>query len=161
MAFNNQGSRPNYQSTLLPLNHPKPAYSTRDHETFLGAAAFELSEVTERTSLCTFEFPCYSNYVFTSLRATFNEKKVDFEQPRALVTKVMDETARAHLVENLAGHLGNVKTQAIKERQLAIFAAVDQSFSDAVAKAIGHPSVKPLQVKPATEAIRFRPNLKQ
>lgn len=59
MAFNNQGSRPNYQSTLLPLNHTKPVYTTGDHETFLGAAAFELSEVTERTSLCIFEFPCY------------------------------------------------------------------------------------------------------
>lgn len=42
---------------------------------------------------------------------------VDFEQPRALVTKVMDATARAHLVENLAGHLGGVQTAAIKERQ--------------------------------------------
>jgi catalase len=48
MAFNNQGSRPNYQSTILPLNHPKPKYTTRDHERFLGAAAAELSEITER-----------------------------------------------------------------------------------------------------------------
>lgn len=131
MAFNNQGSRPNYQSTILPLNHPKPAYSTLDHEVFLGAAAPELSEITE----------------------------LDFEQPRALVTKVMDAEARAHLVENLAGHLGNVKTAAIKERQLSIFSAVDQSFGDAVAKAIGHASVKPLTVKPASEAIKFRPNV--
>lgn len=50
MAFNNQGSRPNYQSTILPLNHPAPVYDTRDHEVFLGAAAPELSEITERTS---------------------------------------------------------------------------------------------------------------
>jgi catalase len=42
---------------------------------------------------------------------------------------------------------------------VSIFAAVDQSFGDAIAKAIGHPSVKSLQVKPATEALRFRPNL--
>ena len=42
---------------------------------------------------------------------------VDFEQPRALVTKVMDSTARQHLVENISGHLGNVKTTRIKELQ--------------------------------------------
>lgn len=48
MAFNNQGPRPNYQSTILPLNHTQPIYTTRDHEIFLGAATAELSEVTER-----------------------------------------------------------------------------------------------------------------
>jgi catalase len=130
MAFNNQGARPNYQSTILPLNHPKPVYDTRDHEVFLGGASMELSEITE----------------------------LDFEQPRALVTKVMDDTARAHLVSNLAGHLGNVKSKEIKERQLAIFSAVDQTLGDNIAKAIGLSPVKPLQVKPASEAIRFRPN---
>lgn len=42
---------------------------------------------------------------------------VDFEQPRALYQKAMDDTAREHLISNLAGHLGGVKTKAIKERQ--------------------------------------------
>ena len=42
---------------------------------------------------------------------------------------------------------------------VSIFAAVDQSFSDAVAKAIGLPCAKPLKVKPASEAIHFRPNI--
>ena len=41
---------------------------------------------------------------------------------------------------------------------VSIFAAVDQSFSDAVAKAIGLPPAKPLQVKPASEALRYRRN---
>jgi len=131
MAINNQGSRPNYQSTILPLNHLEPTYTTRDHEVFLGSAAHELSEITD----------------------------LDFEQPRALVTEVMDEGARKRLVENIASHLGNVKVDKIKERQLSIFAAVDQSFSDAVAEAIGHKPVKPLQAKPASEALRFRPNV--
>jgi len=128
-AFNNQGSRPNYQSTISPLTHKsKPYGKNGQHETFLGTATAELSEITE----------------------------LDFEQPRALVTKVLDDTARAHLVENLAGNLGNVKKAEIKARQLAVFAAVDQQFSNAVAKAIGHPPVEPLQVKPASEAIRFK-----
>jgi len=42
---------------------------------------------------------------------------VDFEQPRALVTKVMDDAARQRLVENIAGALGGVKTTRIKELQ--------------------------------------------
>lgn len=42
---------------------------------------------------------------------------MDFEQPRALVNKVMDKTAREHLVSNIAGHFGNVKSGEIKARQ--------------------------------------------
>jgi len=103
---------------------------------------------------------------------------VDFEQPRALWTKVFDETAKAHYVSNVAGHLGNVKSPEIKARQrtslhssslgaafltymitVSVYAAVDQGLSDRIAKAIGHPPVKPLQVKPASEAVRFRHNI--
>lgn len=52
-------------------------------------------------------------FVYTVVRVFL----VDFEQPRALVTKVLDDGARARLVENLAGNLGGVKTPAIKARQ--------------------------------------------
>jgi catalase len=39
-----------------------------------------------------------------------------------------------------------------------VFAAVDQDLSDRIAKAVGHPTVKPLEVKLASEAVRFRAN---
>lgn len=42
---------------------------------------------------------------------------------------------------------------------MSVWAAVDQSLSDRIAKAVGAPTVKPLQVKPASEAVRFRANL--
>lgn len=62
-------------------------------------------------------------------------------------------------MKNLAGHFGNVKSAEIKARQLAIYAAVDQGLSDRIAAAIGANPVKPLQVKPVSEAEKFRPNL--
>ena len=43
---------------------------------------------------------------------------------------------------------------------VSVFAAVDQGLSDRIAKAIGHPSVPPLKVKPASEAIRFQHRIK-
>jgi catalase len=42
---------------------------------------------------------------------------------------------------------------------VSVWAAVDQDLSDRIAKAVGAPTVKPLQVKPASEAVRFRANL--
>ncbi|KAF8493591.1 catalase [Gautieria morchelliformis] len=129
-TFVSQGARPNYQSSIVPLKYSKRPFYSHKHEQFLGGATLDLSEVTE----------------------------LDFEQPRALWSKVMDDGARERLVQNFAGHLGGAKSAEVKARQLSVFAAVDQGLSDRVAKAIGAPTVKPLKVKPAAEALRFRPN---
>ncbi|TDL22479.1 catalase [Rickenella mellea] len=127
-TFISQGARPNYQSTIQPLTYKKKAYAGVQHEVFLGSAQLDLIEVTE----------------------------LDFEQPRALWSKVFDDGAKERYVQNVSGHLGNVKSAEVKARQLSVFAAVDQGLSDRIAKAIGHPTVQPLKVKSANEARRFR-----
>lgn len=139
--FISQGSRPNYQSSIQPLTHAAPKGSidggakdherAAKHESFVGVAWRDLSEITE----------------------------LDFEQPRALWSKVWDDRAREAYVQNVAGHFGGVKSPEIKARQLAVWAAVDQGLSDRIAKAVGHPPVKPLKVKSASEAVRFRASI--
>ncbi|PIL27423.1 hypothetical protein GSI_10571 [Ganoderma sinense ZZ0214-1] len=128
MAFNNQGNRPNYQSSIQALSYKPKVYENVEHEVFLGTAQADLSEITE----------------------------LDFEQPRALWQKVFSDVDREHFVGNVAGHLKNAKSAEVKARQLSVFAAVDQSIADRIAQAIGVPTVKPLQVKSAAEAIRFK-----
>jgi catalase len=41
------------------------------------------------------------------------------------------------------------------QRAVSVFAAVDQDLSDRIAKKIGVSTVKPLQVKPSSEAWTF------
>ncbi|KAH9940767.1 catalase [Epithele typhae] len=121
MALDNQGARPNYASSLAPMR-----YRTRaevQHEVWLGRAMGFLSEVTE----------------------------LDFEQPRALWQKVFSDADRERFVGNIAPALGGVRSAEIKARQLAIFAAVDQSLSDRIAEAIKVPPVQPLKVKSVVE----------
>ncbi|CAL1711221.1 unnamed protein product [Somion occarium] len=129
MAINNQKFRPNYQSSLLPLTYKPKVYENAQHELWLGYANADLSYLTE----------------------------LDFEQPRALWEKVFDNTQKDHFVSNVAGHISGVKSPEVKARQLSVFAAVSQDLSDRIAKAIGHPAVKPLVVKPASESVRFKP----
>ena len=50
------------------------------------------------------------------LGLTLTNSLVDFEQPRALYREVMNDTDRAHLVSNIAGHLGGAKSAEIKAR---------------------------------------------
>lgn len=54
-AYDNQGSRPNYQSTILPLQYKKKPYDAKfiKHEEWLGYANYDLSEINERA----FMFP--------------------------------------------------------------------------------------------------------
>ena len=78
-------------------------------------------------------------------------------------------------MHNVAVHLKNAKSSEVKARQrtyhllsvplqyslqllppVSVFAAVDQEIADRIAKAIGVPTVKPLQVKPADSAVRFK-----
>ncbi|KAF8737448.1 hypothetical protein AX14_012838 [Amanita brunnescens Koide BX004] len=137
-TYKSQGNRPNYQSSVEPLNYV--AYrqtlegSANDrerlqkHESFIGVAWRSLSEITE----------------------------LDFEQPRALWKTVWDNEKREAYVQNVAGHIKNVTEPKILDRQLSVYAAVDQDLSDRIAKAVGRSPVKPLQVKPASEAIQFR-----
>jgi catalase len=92
----------------------------------------------------------------------------------------LSDTDRQHLVYNIATHLGNVKSAEIKARQrtffsfshpisrtmidaiaVAVFAAVDQRLSDAIARAIGAPTVLPLAVAPATEVVPLKTNIGQ
>jgi catalase len=179
-AYISQGSLPNYQSSLDPLDYGNKKGTidsgSRDeerqarHEAFVGGAWRDLSFVTEREFFG----------VFISLSTVVNVERinfniVDFEQPRVLWSKVWDDKAREAYVQNVSGHFKNVKSPQVKARQrkavfvsfvidafskncfvVSVWAAVDQGLSDRIAAAIGHPSVKPLAVKPASEADKYR-----
>lgn len=84
---------------------------------------------------------------------------MDFEQPRALWSKAFDDTQRAHLVHNLAVHLKNIKKKEILERQLSVFAAVDETFAKRLADALEVQPVAKLDTKKAEEAVRFKANV--
>jgi len=51
-SYDNQGSRPNYPSTIYPLQYKQRPYEAKwmKHEQWLGYANLDLSEVTERKS---------------------------------------------------------------------------------------------------------------
>lgn len=90
-AFNNQGFRPNYQSTILPLTFKAKPYAGQDHkhETWIGNARYHLSQISE----------------------------LDFEQPRALFQKVFGDAERTTLINNFSGHLKQVRKKEIVLRQ--------------------------------------------
>ena len=70
---------------------------------------------------------------FSDLASCFDSLalvSVDFEQPRALWSKVWNDAARAAYVQNVAGHFGGVKSPEIKARQRASIISVATPNTD-------------------------------
>jgi catalase len=57
----------------------------------------------------------------------------NFSQPRVFYQQVLDDVGRAHLIQNIAGHLKQCTDNEIIRRVLAVFSNVDEDFSRQIA----------------------------
>jgi catalase len=58
----------------------------------------------------------------------------NFTQPRVFYQKVLDERGRAHLIDNIVGHLQQCTDKDIIRRSVAVFANVDDDFGRRLAE---------------------------
>lgn len=110
MAFYNQGSRPNYLSSIEPIQFKKRHTDLdKTHAHFTADAITFLSEI----------------------------RPEDFNAPRALWQKVFDEPARERFINNVAGKMEVCKEKELLKRQIAIFREVDDDIATRLEKATG------------------------
>jgi catalase len=110
MAFYNQGSRPNYLSSIEPIGFRKRAVNLDEvHGKFTGEAVTFLSEI----------------------------RPEDFNAPRALWEKVFDDGAKDRFISNISGHMENCTDKEIIKRQIAIFREVSEDIASRMEKATG------------------------
>jgi len=110
MAFYNQGSRPNYLSSIEPISfRPRAVDLDKTHGHFQSQAINFLSEI--RTE--------------------------DFNAPRALWEKVFDNDAKERFINNISGHMANCRKEEIIKRQIGIFREVSNDLATRLEKATG------------------------
>ncbi|KAI0595600.1 catalase-like domain-containing protein [Biscogniauxia sp. FL1348] len=110
MAFYNQGARPNYLSSIDPIQFkPRSVDLDKTHGHFIGQAITFLSEI----------------------------RPEDFNAPRALWQKVFDEPARERFIGNVSGKMACCKDPEILKRQIAIFREVDNDIATRLEEATG------------------------
>ncbi|MCJ1352420.1 MAG: hypothetical protein MMC33_002404 [Icmadophila ericetorum] len=110
MAFYNQGSRPNYLSSIEPIQfRVRTIDLDRAHGHFIGECITFLSEI----------------------------RPEDFNAPRALWEKVYDEGAKDRMIKNISGHMANCTDKEIIKRQIAIFREVSDDIATRLEKATG------------------------
>jgi len=121
MAFFNQGSRPNYLSSLEPISFKDRSQDLDAiHGHFIGQAVAFMSEI----------------------------RPEDFNAPRALWEKVFDDGAKDRLIKNMSGHMENCTDKEIIKRQIAIFREVSEDIATRLEKATGvkgYPGIADLQ----------------
>ncbi|KAF8576416.1 catalase-domain-containing protein [Ramaria rubella] len=94
----NQGSRPNYPSTVEPLNLPTRAYDD-NHTTWVGGALRYLSTISD----------------------------IDYEWP-SIFWGNLSQRDQENLISNVVGHLGLVNSTVIRQRQAAVFARANREL---------------------------------
>ncbi|WPH03259.1 peroxisomal catalase-like protein [Acrodontium crateriforme] len=110
MAFYNQGSRPNYISSIQPVSFRERSVDLdRVHGNFAGNAVSFLSEI----------------------------RPEDFIAPRKLWEKVFDDGAKERFINNVSGHMANCQKEEIIKRQIAIFREVSPDLAARLEKATG------------------------
>jgi len=110
MAFYNQGSRPNYLSSIDPIKFRERHMDVDNvHGHFTADSISFLSEVREE----------------------------DFRAPRTLWEKVFDDGAKERFINNVSGHMANCKKEEIIKRQIAIFREVSDDLATRLEKATG------------------------
>ena len=110
MAFYNQGSRPNYLSSIEPINFRERTVDLdKAHSHFTGNAVSFLSEI----------------------------RPEDFNAPRSLWENVFDDGARERFVNNVAGKMAVCPNKEILKRQIAIFREVSDDLAKRLEKATG------------------------
>ncbi|KAL9128111.1 MAG: hypothetical protein Q9175_007597 [Cornicularia normoerica] len=110
MAFYNQGSRPNYLSSIEPISFRERSIDLdKVHGQFISSAVTFLSEI----------------------------KPEDFNAPRALWEKVFDDKAKARFISNVSGHMSTCRYPEIIKRQIAIFREVSDDLATRLEEATG------------------------
>jgi len=110
MAFYNQGSRPNYLSSIQPISFKERTVDLdKLHGNFTGEAITFLSEI----------------------------RPEDFNAPRVLWEKVFDDGAKERFIKNISGHMETVTDKEIIKRQIAIFREVSEDIASRMEKATG------------------------
>lgn len=110
MAFYNQGSRPNYLSSIEPIAFRERTVDLdKVHGAFIGNAVTFLTQINPE----------------------------DFTFPRILWEKVFDDKAKARFVSNVSGHMSTCRKEDIIKRQIAIFREVSEDLAARLEKATG------------------------
>ncbi|GMK54104.1 hypothetical protein CspeluHIS016_0106900 [Cutaneotrichosporon spelunceum] len=118
MAFFNQGGRPNYLSTIDPIQY-------KDRKVNLDAV--------------------HAQFVSNAIVFLSTLRPEDFNAPRALYERVYSEEQRERLVQNLSGHMSKCTDKSVLERQIGIFRAVSEDLGSRLEKATGVNGLKTLK----------------
>lgn len=143
-SFDNQGFKPNYLSSTLPIksvSNDATKYSNGlppiEEKKYLGVVSKKAEDKytilqAERAKKAHEEKIWLKSYDYIS---GFSE--LDVEQPRVLYQKVFSDEDRKEFTENLVGHASTIVFPEIKEKVASLWGLVDKELGSNIAKGLG------------------------
>ncbi|KAG5371244.1 Peroxisomal catalase [Yarrowia sp. E02] len=138
MAINNQGNRPNYLSTIRPIQSvsvPDEDFKNTHNYTGVFTKAMEdesKSVQTEQAKKHDEKIWEGSSYIYLS-----GVQDIDFEQPRILYEKIYDDAAKARFIEKIVGGTSSITQPGLKEKIAKYFGNISDDVGQKVAKGLG------------------------
>lgn len=138
-AYENQGARPNYLSSIVTCNAASDDMKGVEVKKYLGVvpkwsedkSAIIQAERSKRSH----EEKIWSNsYDYIS---GFSE--LDVEQPRALYKNVYNEEQKKDFIEAIVGHASNISVPEIKSRVPTLWGLIDKDLGNAIADGLQVP----------------------
>lgn len=143
-SIDNQGSRPNYLSSLLPINSTsndpksyKNGLPPVEEKKYLGVVPKQSTDKyeilqKERNLRAHEERIWLKSYDYVS---GFSE--LDVEQPRALYKNIISKQDKEDFIEAIVGHASKISVPQIKERVPQLWGLIDEDLGSEVAKGLG------------------------
>lgn len=143
-AYNNQGARPNYLSSVVPINSVSddPSKTVNGlqpviENKFLGIVPQQAVDKytilqAERNKRAHEEKIWLKSYDYIS---GFSE--LDVEQPRKLYQNVFDDKQKKMFIEAVVGHASSISVPHIKERVPQLWGLIDKDLGKQIANGLG------------------------
>lgn len=139
----NQGSRPNYLSTLSPIQLPNLPYVEDTHQQWIVSRQ-NVVYLSELIILCIgrcspLPIPGYRDRfrLATSLLEQFVSSGPTKPRRVSNCLAISFSLLTWFFSSNIVGHLGGVENESVKIRQVALFAHTNATFGQAVANGVG------------------------
>ncbi len=129
MAYDNQGNRPNYLSTLRPIQ--SIAGKERDHKSYTGVVSQDLEKKQLELKEHDEKILTKSSFYISGI------SELDLEQPRALYQNVYNKEQKDRFVKNVVGHASSIRVQSIKENVALYFGLLEDDLGKSIASGLG------------------------
>ncbi|KAG5357684.1 Catalase T [Yarrowia sp. C11] len=140
MAINNQGNRPNYLSTIRPIQSVSvPNEDFKNTHDYCGVVTKEMEDESFKVQEAAAKKHKEKIWESSSYLYLSGFQESDAVQPRDLYERVYDDAAKQRMIDNVVTHASTIKEHGLKEQVAKYFGRISDDLGKKIADGLGVP----------------------